>query len=112
MSEEEQGAGDGLEACAIFVVAGEGEVDDGGAEEEDEGHEAFGEDGEGEGCPHGVGVEVGETDEKRATQMRAEWCRLRAGSESFFVQCFVRSERSEEAVEGGGRGRARAGLRG
>ena len=40
----------------MFVVAGQGEVDGGGAEEEDEGYEAFGEDGEGEGGPHEVGV--------------------------------------------------------
>ena len=51
--EEEQGAGEGFEAAPVAVFAGEREVDDGGAEEEDEGDEAFGEDGEGEGGPHG-----------------------------------------------------------
>ncbi len=43
----------------VAIFAGEGEVDDGGAEEEDEGYEAFGEDGEGEGRPHEVGVAGG-----------------------------------------------------
>ncbi len=50
--EEEQNAGEGLEGAPVSVLAGEGEIDDGGAEEEDEGYEAFGEDGEGEGGPH------------------------------------------------------------
>ena len=47
----------GLSVRQFALLAGEGEVDDGGAEEEDEGDEAFGEDGEGEGGPHEVGVE-------------------------------------------------------
>ena len=54
--EEEEGPVKGLRRAPVFVVAGEGEVDDGGAEEEDDGDEAFGEDGEGEGGPHEVGV--------------------------------------------------------
>ncbi len=47
----------GFSLRQVAVFAGEGEVDDGGAEEEDQGDQAFGEDGEGEGGPHAVGVE-------------------------------------------------------
>ncbi len=47
----------GLRAPQFFVVVGEGEVDDGCAEEEDEGDETLGQDGESEGRPHDVGVE-------------------------------------------------------
>ncbi len=57
--QEEEDAGEGFEGAPFFVVAGEGEVDDRCAEEEDDGDEAFGEDGEGEGCPHEIRVGAG-----------------------------------------------------
>ena len=46
----------GFSRRASVVVAGEDEIDDGGAEEEDEGDESLGEDSEGQGSPHYVGV--------------------------------------------------------
>ncbi len=55
--EEEKQASEGSERVPLFVAAGEDEIGDGAAEEEDRGDEAFGEDGEGEGRPHGIGVE-------------------------------------------------------
>ena len=57
--EEEGGSGEGFQLAEGAPLAGEGEVDDGGAEEEDERDEAFGEDGEGEGDPEEVGVSGG-----------------------------------------------------
>ena len=56
--EEEEGAGEGFEAAPVAEFAGEGEVEDGGGEEEDDGDQALGEDGEGEGGPEEVGVEI------------------------------------------------------
>ncbi len=53
---EEKKAGEGAEGAPFFIVAGEGEIEDRGAEEEDESDEAFGEEGQREGGPHGVGV--------------------------------------------------------
>jgi hypothetical protein len=60
--EEEEEAGCGLELAEIAPFAREDEVDRRGTEEEDEGYEAFGEDGEGQGCPHNVGVRGGAKD--------------------------------------------------
>ena len=56
-SEEEKQAGEGAKRVPLFVAASEDEIDDGAAEEEDRRDQAFGEDGEGERCPHAVGVE-------------------------------------------------------
>ena len=49
--EEEERAGEGFEAAPVAEFAGEGEVEDGGGKEEDDGDQALGEDGEGEGGP-------------------------------------------------------------
>ena len=43
----------GLSSAPAAVLAGEGEVDEGGAEEEDQGDQAFGEDGAGRGRSRG-----------------------------------------------------------
>ena len=56
--EEEEGAGEGFEATPVAEFAGEGEVEEGGGDEEDDGDQALGEDSEGQGCPQEVGVEV------------------------------------------------------
>ena len=44
---EEKSACERLEVAPVFVFASEDEIDDGGAEEEDQGDQAFGEDGHG-----------------------------------------------------------------
>ena len=54
--EEEEHACDGLQGAPVFVFIGQGKIEDRGAEEEDQSDEALGEDGQGDGCPHDVGV--------------------------------------------------------
>ena len=56
--EEEEGSGEGFEAAPVAEFAGEGEIEEGGGEEEDDGDQALGEDGEGEGGPEEVGVKI------------------------------------------------------
>ena len=92
--EEEEGPVRGLSWRQLLVFAGEGEVDDGGAEEEDEGDQAFGEDGEGEGCPHEVGVSGGERGRGGDLVQRAQ---VRFARDDVSVGF----EGLEEAVEGG-----------
>ena len=85
--EEEEEAGEGPEGAPVAVFAGEREVERGGAEEEDERDEAFGEDGEGECSPHGVGVER---------------CDARSRSFASLRMTGMRGATCEEAVERGG----------
>jgi len=61
--EEEEEAGKGSEAAPEVELAGVEEEDEGGRDDEDDGDEALGEDGQGQGCPHGVGPE----------EMRRRW---------------------------------------
>ena len=57
MSRKSRRAGERAQELPLAEGAGEDEVGEGGSEEEDEGDESLGEDGEGEGRPHEVGVE-------------------------------------------------------
>ena len=82
----------------FFVFAGEGQVDGRGSEEEDDGYQAFGEDGEGESCPHEVGM-GGRRDAVRAfarithpSQRREGWATRSCAGAIL--------EGSQEAVEG------------
>ena len=59
MARKRSSAGEGFEAAPVAEFAGEREVEGGGGEEEDDGDQALGEDGEGEGsCPEEVGVKI------------------------------------------------------
>ncbi len=57
--EEEEGSGEGAETAPLVELAGPEKEGKGGAEDEDEGDEALGEHGEGEGDPEEVGPECG-----------------------------------------------------
>ncbi len=57
--EEEKDAGEGLERAPAVELVGPEEEEKSGGEDEDDGDEAFGEDGEGEGGPHQVGPDGG-----------------------------------------------------
>ena len=57
--EEEEEAGEGLEGAPAVELAGPEEEEEDGGEDEDDGDEALGEDGEGQGGPHQVGPDGG-----------------------------------------------------
>src|ERR1700736_2100644 len=56
--EEEEQACEWLQRAPFLVVAGHGQIDDSGTEDEDRGYQTFGEDREGKGNPHGIRVET------------------------------------------------------
>ena len=109
--EEEQSASDGLEGAPVLVVAGEGEIDDGCAEEEDERYQAFGEDGESQGGPHGVGVDVEMIERGRIRPLRGWRCGQRPLPEESFYSDLSHREIGGDS-RGRRRGKERGGLRG
>ena len=82
--EEEDCAGKGLERAPVAIFAGECEIDDGGAEDEDQRDQSLGEDGEGERGPHRIGVE------------RVASCRLQFASGTQGAQEAVKRDGEEE----------------
>jgi hypothetical protein len=77
--EEEEQAGEGFEGAPLLVLAGEGEIDEACPAKEDQGYEAFGEDGEREGGPHEVGI--------RGGRERAALCAQAGGIGGRGIQC-------------------------